>query len=545
MRMFLFFACVSVFALGAEVTLSYGGSGLSCANELEFKFDLGDLVIKDIDDSLVSLSVDGWTNREIKEEADLPVLREFVALPQRGDWRVVVEDVVTVKHDLGGRRIIPSKGPLLLKQDPNEIPLIFGSEPKLATALLHPQHTMRDIPGTVLEINPIRYNRETFSLEIVVSCTVRLVTSMTASPWKAKLVDATFYDLYNFHYINFHHYAGTRYTKGDDLGRMYIFYDSKFEASAKAFAKTKTDLKDVLLAPCSGSADSLKALAKKAYGEADGLTYIVLFGRSCPTFNCQTSRRECDVKYAQMSADENDITLDVFVSRISANSQSEVDAQLGKFAAYTVMGQNKSVGDWSHQTAGLALDLIGDEYKFMHRNLDKMTAFGFTQATFMTDRSASSSQVNDLWNKGMGLYYYIGHGSGTKWNCPQSTGGMSEGDITSKLHNSKEYTFVLECSCLNGGFKQVTTCFAQAMMSKVDGGAISMYSSAPEAQSSSPKDLQSGATDAMTGKAATRVGPIYYAGIMYAYKLKPSQAKYTLEGYNMFGDPSLQLNFLK
>jgi len=540
-------------ALGSEISLSFGGTGIEVINQLQFKFSMDNLIIKDVKDNLVSLEIPDKTTREIVGEPDLPVLREFVAIPHRGDWKVVVEDVVTKKHDLDGKKIIPSKGPLLMTQDPNDIPLQFGSkystDDYLPTALLHPQHTMRDVHGLILEINPIRYKALSGELEIVVSCSVKLVSSDLPTDQASKIVDATFYDLYNFHYINFRYYTKS-FIKGDNLGRMAIFYDSKFKDSATKFAATKKGvLKDTMLNECSGSASSIKDQIKTYYGESDGLTYVVLFGRSCPTFNCQTSRRECDVQYAQLSSDENDMTLDVFVSRIAANQQSEVDAQLDKFVAYETTAKNSTKNstndDWEHWTAGLALDLIGDEYKFMHRNLDKMTAFGFTKAEFMTDASATSQQVYKDWNQGMGIYFYIGHGSGTAWNCPQRTGGMTERDITNQLHNSKMYPFVLECSCLNGGFKKQTTCFAQAMMSKVDGGAISMYSSAPEAQSSSPKDLQSGAVDALTSKSATRVGPIYYAGIMYAYKLKPSQCKYTLQGYNMFGDPSIQLNFLK
>jgi hypothetical protein len=244
-----------------------------------------------------------------------------------------------------------------------------------------------------------------------------------------------------------------------------------------------------------------------------------------------------------MSTLENDVTLDVFVSRFATDSTTDSDAYLAKLAEYETTAANLS--DWQHSTAGLALDLIGDEYKVMHRNLDKMTKSGFSIATYMQDNTATSTQVMNLINKGLGLYYYIGHGSGTKWNCPQRSGGTSESDIRSKMKNSGMYPFILECACLNGGFKKENPCFAAALTNKPKGGAIAIYSSAPVAQSSSPKDLQSGATDAMVGGSATRVGPIYYAGIMYAYKLKPSQCLYTLQGYNMFGDPSVQLNFLR
>jgi hypothetical protein len=535
-----------VLVIGGELSLAFGGNGIEVVDKLQFKFSMDNLIIKDAGEGLVSLEIPETTTREIVGEPDLPVLREFVAIPHRGDWQVVVEDVVTKTHKLDGKKVIPSKGELFMTDDPKKIALQFGSKYNddefLPTALLHPQHTMRDVHGLILEINPIRYKAQSGELELVVSCTIKLVSADLPTDQASKVVDATFYDLYNFHYINFQYFTKS-FIKGDDLGRMAVFYESKFKDSAQAFADEKKKvLKDVVLNECGSSSSSLKNKIKSLYGESDSLTYVVLLGRGCPTFTCSTTRRECDVQYAQLSGDENDMTLDVFVSRISANSQTEVDNQLAKFKGYAEQARN-GTNDWHKQTAGLALNLIGDEYKVMHRNLDAMTnKLGFTMAHYMTDAQATSTQVVTDWNKGLGVYFYIGHGSGTKWNCPQRTGGTTESDVTSKFKNSHMYTFILECACLNGGFKGENDCFSQHIMSKSDGGAISIYSSAPVAKSSSPKDLQSGAVDAMTSKSATRVGPIYYAGIMAAYKLKPSQCKYTLEGYNMFGDPSLKLN---
>jgi len=547
--MFFFLVCLFTTVFGEEVYLSFGGDGkIKCQGKTKFSFHLDEILIKNVADNLVSLKIPGRPNRLFKGEPELPVIREFVALPHTGEWKIVVTNITTITHELNGSRVIPSKGPLLLKQNPSEIPFEFSNgyaQPlELATGFLYPSHTMRDVHGTILEINPVFYDPTVGILEIMTSCNIQLISlSEPTDGITGKIVDATFYDLYSFHYINFHHYAGKTFIKGDNLGRMIVFYADQFKDSATKFATwKKTLLKDVILAPCSGSASSLKSLIKKYYDQSDSLTYAVLFGTSCPTFNCQESRKECDVQYAQMSSDSDDVTLDVFVSRIAVSSQADVDAQMDKFQSYS---KDRNYTDWEHETAGLALNLIGDEYQFMHRNLNKMKDFGFTKATFMTDDSATSAEVVQDWNQGMGIYFYIGHGSGTAWNCPQRTGGMTERDIQSDLHNDKLYPFILECSCLNGGFKSHNPCFAQAMMSKNHGGAISMYSSAPEAQSSSPKDLQSGAVDALTSKKATRVGPIYYAGIMYAYKLHPRQALYTLQGYNMFGDPSIQLNFLK
>jgi len=551
---FLILCSLAVLALGSEETLSFHGKDLEVVDKLSFKYSMDKLIVKTVcvDEGLVSLEIPrefGMTTREIKSEPDLPVLREYVALPHLGEWKVVVEDVVTVKHDLNGQRVIPSKGELFLADDPKDFPLVFGkfySTPQnLPIATLIKEVTIRDVSGNILEINPIMYDPTNAMLEIVTSCTIKLVSSQVSEDVESKIVDATWFDLYSFHFINFDHFAGTRFIKGDkaDLGRMMVFYESKFKDSAEKYAtwKKTQGLTDVILGDCGSDASSIKSKISAAYKESASLTYAVLFGTRCPTFNCQKSKRECDCQYAQMGSGAE---VSVFVSRIPADSQTDADVELSKFQGYSAWEAN-ATADWKKVTAGLALDLMGDEYKYMHRNLDAMTKWGFTKADYMQDNTATSTHCYQDWNTGLSLYYYIGHGSGTAWNCPQKTGGWPGRSLNSKLTNKAMLPFVLECSCLNGGFKKQNPCYAASMLNAANGGALSMYSSAPVATSSSPKDLQSGATDAMTSGKATRVGAIYYAGIMYAYKLKPSQCLYTLQGYNMFGDPSLELNFLK
>jgi hypothetical protein len=364
-------------------------------------------------------------------------------------------------------------------------------------------------------------------------------TNKAAAPL---VVEKVWYDLYSFIYVNFDHVA-SNYESVDDLGRMLVITESQYQDGAQKFVdwKKTQGLKDVVLKTTSGSASSDKSAITKMYNEADSLSYVVLYGKNVPTFNCPKSRYECDCQFADMSNDNSPCAgkLSIFVSRIAGGSKSENDAQVDKFMKYD---QPKAA--WMTHTAGLALNLMGDEYRYMQDNLNAMKQFGFTQSTFMKDQSASSSQVEGLINGGLGIFYYIGHGSGTKWNCPQHTGGISQSDVHA-LTNDYKNPFILDCSCLNGGFKSQRKCFAGAMVSEPKHGGISMYSSAPEATSSSPKDCQKSATDLMVQKKATRVGPIYFGGMMAAYVLHPSQCLYTMQGYNMFGDPSLQLNFLK
>merc|ERR1719242_1277988 len=97
-----------------------------------------------------------------------------ISLPSKGDWKVLVEDVKTKSVDLKGRRVIPSKGALMMTDNPNDIPLVFSDTystgTTFPTSLIYPLHTMRDIVGTILEVNPVAYNPTTEKLELVTSC---------------------------------------------------------------------------------------------------------------------------------------------------------------------------------------------------------------------------------------------------------------------------------------------------------------------------------------------------------------------------------------
>ena len=76
-------------------------------------------------------------------------------------------------------------------------------------------------------------------------------------------------------------------------------------------------------------------------------------------------------------------------------------------------------------------------------------------------------------------------------------------------------------------------------------GAVAMWSSAPEALWIPPADMTTGSIAALTRGHVTRVGPLVFAGAAYMRTQWPGDdGKYTIEGYNLFGDSMMGLDAL-
>jgi len=164
----------------------------------------------------------------------------------------------------------------------------------------------------------------------------------------------------------------------------------------------------------------------------------------------------------------------------------------------------------------------------------------FKQGGFSTDwakaETTSGSTTQSKMNSGLGVFAYIGHGSGTAWNTPRF--GISE---VQRLNNANKLFFSIDVSCDNGNFKR-GQCMGEALITSC-GAAIATMMSSPTMRGTMCKKYQEQAALAIVNGGAHRVGPVYVTGLTEANQLDRDQ--YTVEAYNIFGDPTRWLNFAK
>jgi len=160
---------------------------------------------------------------------------------------------------------------------------------------------------------------------------------------------------------------------------------------------------------------------------------------------------------------------------------------------------------------------------------------GFTQHEYgMSTASGAGRKALKQMNNGIGVFGYIGHGSGTAWNTPS----MGVRDVQSLTNNDKPF-YSLDCSCDNGGFQSHHPSLAEALLTS-KGGAIATMMSAPTIDTCCLDYLRASTQVLKSGK-VSRVGPVYVAALTAAQVAAPNRAR--AQSYNVFGDPVLKLAF--
>merc|ERR1711937_196195 len=142
----------------------------------------------------------------------------------------------------------------------------------------------------------------------------------------------------------------------------------------------------------------------------------------------------------------------------------------------------------------------------MTKEMENLGEAGFTKHDWVHGGATNAQHIYEQMNQGLGVFSYLGHGQGDAWDTPM----MTESGIRS-LSNQKMPFFEIDVSCDNGGFQTYSPCMGEALLTAT-GGAIATMMHAPEAR-----------------------------GTMCKQSMVPDE--YAVQGYNVFGDPTLKLLF--
>merc|ERR1712110_650799 len=219
------------------------------------------------------------------------------------------------------------------------------------------------------------------------------------------------------------------------------------------------------------------------------------------------------------------------IGRLSGTTSADIETRLTKIANY----DESSTQAWTKQAFGTAFNLAGDEYKTMTDIMDNLGKMGFTKHEWKHGNEADASEVFEQMNQGLGVFSYLGHGQGDAWDTPM----MRESGIRG-LTNQKTPFFEIDVSCDNGAFQTYSPCMGEALLTAT-GGAIATMMHAPEARGTMCKHYMVQASVALKEGKVNRVGSVYTAALMAAQAQDPDD--YTVQAYNVFGDPTLKLPF--
>lgn len=499
----------------------------------------------------VSLRVPGQWFLLDEGQPELPFLSLRLEIPDKGDPAVRV--VESIWREIPFAPPVPSKGNVLRNVDPDLVAWSFGPGydsgvyPAAATELGSP-FILRDRRGVGLRVSLLRWDAtrgvllalERLVLEVETSG-LGGVNEKTGKP--ALAVDPQFEQLYR---LGFDNYLGAeKYNQVSVDGPLLIVAPAEFLPALGSFVQWKRQrglrVETLTTESLGAAAEDIRAGIQAAvdarYESAAGLTYLILVGdlEQVPSNRGVYEWALDDTHYGCVEGDDS--YPDLFVSRISAATTSEVQTQVNKFVHYE--RDPDPAGQWFDRAAGLASNQgIPTDYVRAGWLRDDLLSYHFRAVDEIYAPTALTADIVAAVNEGRSLINYLGHGSGTAWSNPY----LDIDDIHA-LQNGWKTPWILDVSCNNGDF-QWAECFAEAWMRagtpEQPQGAIAIYSASTTTPWVPPCVMQAEAVDLLVNEQANVIGSLYTHGIMEVLDTYPGDEGLQLvEQYNIFGDCSL------
>jgi len=510
-----------------------GQTTLEAVSGTKLQFNLGELEVHNRDDiDAFSLQVAGRAQLENAGEPDLPILRATMAVPRGANLdnlKVSVHDakVEEVPLEKWGSAVAPSKGKCPLCgpcETVDPLPSAYaGKFPADNTIRIEGVHTYRDVQYVTVEVQPVTIDHATNTAEVLSSCSISLDGMTVSEQATAPVgVEPHFFEAYKVFFDNWEHQA-QEYTANQQTGRVLVVYDSQLESEAQAYAKIvkeRLNPSDVIMYEAERSSSAVQSKIKTHYQETEKLAYVTIIGNQVASPRGSQTGTACDNCFVMMSGGTD---LDISIGRISGDSRG-VQSYLDKLQKY----DSTNTAAWTKKAYGTYSMVMQDELR-MEQNLDKI----FTDEwsfSYKQDRATDSSETIQQMEQGLGVFSYIGHGSGTAWNTPR----FSVSQVLN-LRNEDKIFFELDVSCDNGDFQSHSPCMGEALIIS-KGGAIGTMMSSPTMKGTMCKRQQEQAATAIVGGTASRVGDIYNIGLMKGNSI--TRDTYAMQAYNVFGDPT-------
>ena len=484
---------------------------------------------------------------------ELPVLSRSLAMPGGESIRVRILDHVV--KELAVDPVEPSKGHLDRSRDPATVPAVFsgfyaGGEtwPAEPTVLGRP-FILRDQRGVNIRLQPLRYDAAAGRLLISKRLVLEITTDGTAGLNKtAPRASAEFAFIYDRLFSNYDEPSLLeKYQSLPTRGRMLIVTDPAFVEDLEPFIEWKQRLGiEVEMRTTAQTGDTAEAISQAMqamYDAPEGLTWAILVGDKAqiPPHIGLYDGSDSDSRYALLAG--QDEYPDIYISRISADSRSQVQTQVAKFIAYEMGTFSDPQTDWYGRSVGIAGDEgIPADYERVELLRSDLLANGFhTVDRMYQNLGGTTAGIRIAIEEGCSLINYLGHGTGTSWSSISF--GISD---VQNLTNTGLTPWIVDVSCSNGDFG-LDECFAEAWLragtAAEPRGAVAVVSATSLAPWVPPTVMQAEIVDLLTARQANTLGSLYYGGLMKVLDLYAGLpvAVRVMEQNVVFGDCSLMV----
>ncbi|PKK82601.1 MAG: hypothetical protein CVT49_12690, partial [candidate division Zixibacteria bacterium HGW-Zixibacteria-1] len=488
----------------------------------------------------------------IEGEPELPHISRSIIIPDdaRVEIRVLSEEFV----DIPDMPVISSKGNLKRTVNPDDVPYTFGDVYSKSDwypyelATLREPFILRDFRGTVVEINPFRYNPAEKTLRIYTSVTVEIVN---VGPGEINVLEKgdivrnkvnAFEEIYSRRFLNYYDQTEKYPSTPEDGNMLIITYNSFHDAMLplvdwKIQKGINTAIVDI--SSIGNNATSIKNFIDSVYASDFGLAWVLLVGDGAQITTGTATGAGSDSYYSKTSGADD--WPDIIIGRFSAETVAQVETQVERTINYdkTPIGS-----DWFHMGTGIASDEGPGhygEYDYQHINNIRtdLLGYNYTQVDQIYEPTATIAAISSALNNGRSVVNYCGHGSTTSWG----TTGYSNTNVNA-LTNDYMLPMIFSVACLNGNFVG-STCFAEAWLRATDGanptGAVATYMSIISQAWNPPMYAQDEITDLLVSEQKLTMGGLCYNGSCYMMEAQGADGVEEFNAWTIFGDPSLMI----
>ncbi len=536
----------------------------------EFRLSYDTLYLSDSGDFLSVSLVGTYPSGQIGGPS-LPVLRKPVAIPQCGNYKVIVKKFTLREFDLSqyGKKIAPqqhsvSKSERNPQFDYNakayETDAFIGGENGLSW--ISPVGTMRGVQMGELCVSPLSYNPVTnilyvyndIELEVVFESVDYANTDKEIRNGYSPFFASTYSSLVNKDI--FDSYSDLYHTPV----KMLVVAHEDFTEQLQPWIEWKTQKGFYLdvnyVNSSSATAANIKSWVQSHYsmGEEAGNApvFLVLVGdvdRIPASAVGEASEQQTDLYYASV---DGDYLPEMYCSRISVASPDELNIVVGK----TLMYEKYTMPDPSY--LGNALLIAGqDDYwnqYIAQPTINYATQNYFNSAHGYNNVYAYLDSYEGCYNNlstGVGYANYTAHGGEQEWCGPHFTNDDVDG-----LSNADKYFLAIGNCCLSGKFGYSVPCFGEKMIRTAKKGAFAYIGSSPVSywyedyywalgatsvfgQTPQMSETGTGALDMMfDDELFNTVSSIMYVGNL-AVTSASDMGQYYWEAYNVLGDGSV------
>lgn len=483
-------------------------------------------------------------------EPQIPVIGRMIAIPDNSGVTVRVLEERTL--ELENYLVTPAVRKLRSGAEPE-----FVIDERLYQAVtkypgagveLGEPGIWRDYRVVRIQLNPIRFQPSTGKLTVVswMKVEVRFSGSSTinAKVRKDPTISASFEQLYRRTLLNYEQFK----RDVEDIEPLLVIAHDSLVASMEPFIEWKNQkgipVTVALTSEVGSTASAIKAYIQNAYDTWTPRPVSVMLIGDAPQIPTNYGIESCASDYMYTTLEGSDIDPDMFIGRLVAQTLAEVDNQVAKFVNYEqalsaqTTWHDKGIGISSSSTgpAGINDDTRLNNVRTRWLNWGMVSV----DQLYVSNGGATVANVSNAVNEGRAWLTYMGHGSGTSWSTPSFTNTHVD-----QLQNGDRLPFLMDVSCLNGGFTGSGDCFAERWM-KVgtptqQAGAVGMYSASTSTAWDESGELGEGVTYAYVDDALYSTGAAAQGGLLWLESQMGSGSNVleVFQQYVLFGDPSL------